>query len=92
MKTDAGARFLDAATIQERLDDVELLERRIAEDPADLVASERLEGIYRRGGDWPKLIQILLDRAEACPSPAENAQILREVAQVYMERLGEQIP
>ena len=40
MNTDAGLRFIDAATIQERIDDVDLLERRLSEDPCTL-AQER---------------------------------------------------
>ena len=40
MTTVAGAKFQDVATLQEQVDDVELLERRLLEDPSDLVASE----------------------------------------------------
>src|SRR5262245_17857068 len=89
MNTDAGVRFIDAATIQERIEDAALLERRLADDPADHLTSAHLEALYRRKGAWSKLIQLLLDRAEHITVARDNAHILLEVATIYLDRLGE---
>lgn len=88
MQTHPRPKFIEAATIQERIDDVDALVARIDDDPADLLASSRLETIFRSDGDWESVIAVLLDRAEHVDD-AEHIELLREVASIYDDKIGD---
>ncbi|MCB9700373.1 MAG: tetratricopeptide repeat protein [Myxococcales bacterium] len=59
-----------------------------AESWSDALRSE-LEGRYRASEDWEHLAELLSFAAEREASPERAAEILREVADLYRERLGD---
>lgn len=82
-------RFLDVQTVQEQLADAPQLEQALADDPADLIAAEQLESIYRSEGNHAELAALLLDRAEMAATPADGAALLVEVAELYRDKLDD---
>ena len=88
MYTSPGQRILDAATVLEQIDDVGVLQRRLADDPGDLIASSQLEAIFRQGEHWDKLVDLLLDRAESL-GEAESVSTLTYVAEIYHRKLAD---
>jgi tetratricopeptide (TPR) repeat protein len=87
-QTNPRPKFIEAATIQERIDDVDALVARIEDDPADLLASSRLETIFHNQGDWESAIALLLDRAEHVDD-AERLELLSETADIYENKVGD---
>ncbi|MGE5183647.1 MAG: tetratricopeptide repeat protein, partial [Acidobacteriota bacterium] len=94
---DEGQRretLLQAAAIwEERLADTsraaELYERVRASDPANHVACERLEAIYRDQQRWTELVELLLERSEASVEVERQIQILHQVARIYEHELDD---
>ncbi|MSP17021.1 MAG: tetratricopeptide repeat protein, partial [Myxococcales bacterium] len=60
-----------------------------AEEPANLDASLRLEGILRAQSDWQKVIELLLERVETRTDIRERITALQLVSAVYEEHLGD---
>ncbi|HKE19803.1 MAG TPA: tetratricopeptide repeat protein, partial [Kofleriaceae bacterium] len=87
--------LLQAAAIwEEKVDDkeraAEVYERVRAIDPANRLASERLEDIYRSQYRWEQLNEILLERVEHTDQQSERIRLLQTVARIYEEELGAQ--
>ncbi len=76
------SKFIDVATVQERLDNHSALESQIHEDPADAAVSDLLEQAYREEGRTEELLQLLLTRAENVATAAERVGVLRQAAEV----------
>ena len=47
-----------------------------------------LEALYRSNAEWSPLARVLLERAEAVTEPSKRAGLLREVAAMYRDQLG----
>src|SRR5690606_18325037 len=77
------------ATVQEQLDDVDALVRRLERDPSDPVAGDLLEAIYARRGEREEIVALLLDRAEATEDPEARAGFLVRAARLYRADLGD---
>ena len=86
---DPAPKFIDVQTVREQLVDAPRLEQQLADDPADVIAAEQLEAIYRAEGEWAELAGLLLDRAEQTVAPADGAQLLVEVATLYRDKLAD---
>ena len=82
-------RFLDAATIQERLDDEQALLGRLEKDPSDPMAGDALEALYQRRGEHEAAIALLLDRAEVADDPAGRAGFLLRAAHLYRTEIAD---
>ncbi len=82
-----AAKFIDAQTIVNRMEDVHAFGARLEDDPGDVLAEARLEAIYRGQGDWDQLIELLIDRAELATGDDEGTAILAEVAAIYETEL-----
>ena len=62
--------------------------RRVLElDPSDAQAHDAIEQLHRQNKDYEGLTGLLLDRLESEEEPSERARILREVAELYEEKL-----
>lgn len=83
--------FRSARIALDELDDhtrgIALLERARACDPDDDEAHGALEALYRASGDHEALIGLLLDRLESETQPEARGAVLRDVAQLYEEKL-----
>ena len=90
----AIALAFEVAELWESLDDsaaaMRVLQRAYeAESDSEALRSE-LEGRYRVGEDWENLAAHLTFTAEREPSPEQAAAIIREVAEIRGEHLGDQ--
>lgn len=65
-------------------------ERVRAAQPGNMIASERLEAIYRAGYHWEQLTEVLLERVEMTEKVSERIDSLGAVARIYEEELGDQ--
>jgi tetratricopeptide (TPR) repeat protein len=82
------------ATWEEKVEDLgaaaEVYERVRAIDNQNVVASERLEAIYRAQYKWAQLTEILLERAGHKDDVREQISLLAQVAKIYEQELGDQ--
>lgn len=65
---------------------------RFAQDPNDTEARGALESIEqesRRLNAWDRVVEVLLARLEAIPVPAQRAQLLCDVAQIFEREVGD---
>ena len=80
-----------AAVWEERVEDLnraaEVYERVRAVQPANAIASERLEAVYRSQHQWEQLNDVLLERVDYAQEPAERIEVLGRVAQVFEQEL-----
>ncbi|HEX6243013.1 MAG TPA: tetratricopeptide repeat protein [Polyangiales bacterium] len=58
-------------------------------DPADAQAHDAIEQLHRSSKDYEGLVSLLLDRLESEPEPEVRARVLREVAELYEDKLGQ---
>ncbi|MEM7605386.1 MAG: tetratricopeptide repeat protein [Myxococcota bacterium] len=81
-----------------RIQDAELSDRAAAGetyaavrevDEGNAIALSGLEEICRRNGDHDGLAELLLERVERVESTAERAAVLREIAELYEESIGD---
>lgn len=79
---DSPAKFIDVATVQERLDNHSALESKISADPADAAAAAQLEMAYQEQGRSEDLLQLLLTRAENVADDGERVSLLRQAAEL----------
>ncbi len=79
-----------------RIQEAELDERQAAAatyerlreiDPDDAIALSGLEELKRQAGDHEGLAELLLERVERVESTSERAGVLREIAELYEDRL-----
>ncbi len=61
----------------------------MAEDPEDARAIDALERLFAGAGQYRELIDILRRRVERTPEPEERVALLRRIAFLYEEQLGE---
>ncbi len=61
----------------------------MAEDPDDLRAIDSLERLFAGAGQYRELIDILRRRVERAPDPDERVALLRRIAFLHEEQLGE---
>ncbi len=64
----------------------------LAEEPEDneaLGAVITIEAAARDAGDAERLIEVLMARAELEPTPAQRASMLRQVAEVFENKIGD---
>ena len=82
-----------------RIQEMELEDRAAAEatykkileiDPEDDIAQIGIEELKRGSGDAEDLVEILLEKAERQEDADERASILREIAQLYEEKLDDE--
>ena len=82
------------ATWEEKVENLdaaaEVYERVRAIDSANVVASDRLEAIYRAQYKWTQLTEILLERAGHRDDVREQISLLSQVAKIYEQELGDQ--
>lgn len=62
----------------------------LAMDPNDEVALAGLEEVRRRAGKFEELLEMLLGRAEAAPTPTERARLMAEIGRIYAREVGDQ--
>jgi golgin subfamily B member 1 len=83
-----------ASTWEEKVEDLTraaaVYERVRASDPANTIASDRLDAIYSQQYKWVELVEVLLERSELRPSVEEQIQILNRVARIYETEIGDQ--
>jgi tetratricopeptide (TPR) repeat protein len=79
---DSPAKFIDVATVQERLDNHSALESKIHADPADAAAAAQLEMAYQEQGRSEDLLELLLTRAENVADDGERVSLLRQAAEL----------
>ncbi|HEY5946714.1 MAG TPA: tetratricopeptide repeat protein [Kofleriaceae bacterium] len=83
-----------ASTWEEKVEDLtraaQVYERVRASDPTNMVASERLEAIYRQQYKWTELVEILLERSELVSEVGEQITLLNQVAKIYENEIGDQ--
>ncbi|MBK9070666.1 MAG: tetratricopeptide repeat protein [Myxococcales bacterium] len=60
------------------------------EAPANLLASERLESIYRSQYRWSELVEVFLTRGEFLADDAQRIALFHETARIYETELGDQ--
>ena len=81
-----------------RIQEMELEDRAAAEatyrkileiDSGDEIAQIGIEELKRAAGDAEELVEILLEKAERQEDPGERASVLREIAQLYEEKLDD---
>lgn len=73
-------------------DDLEGWIERYAEHPGDSAAREAIDGITARAidrEDWDRLIEVLMAEVEVEPTAAGRAALLRRVAEVFEDRIGD---
>ncbi len=82
-----------ATVLEERLDDVDgalaVHLERLEADPTDRSALRALERLHERKEQWEELVDVLRAREAASDDPEEQLAVLRRVAQVQEERLGQ---
>lgn len=59
-------------------------------DPANTIASGRLEAIYRGQYKWEQLNEVLLERVEHTTEQEDRIRTLQQVARIYEQELGDQ--
>jgi tetratricopeptide (TPR) repeat protein len=64
----------------------ERLEAALHDDPLATPVRERLTVLYREGGDWLRLAELLESGARYHDSPREQADVLCEAAAIHLER------
>ncbi|MCE9573275.1 MAG: tetratricopeptide repeat protein [Deltaproteobacteria bacterium] len=83
-----------AATWEEKVENLtaaaQVYERVRAADVGNVIASERLEAIYRAQYKWTELTEVLLERVEQRTDVPEQIQLLNAVAKIYETELGDQ--
>ena len=83
-----------ASTWEEKVEDLtraaQVYERVRASDPANVLASDRLDAIYSQQYKWAELVEVLLERSELRPNVEEQIQILNRVARIYESEIGDQ--
>jgi tetratricopeptide (TPR) repeat protein len=79
-------KFIDVATVHERLDNRAALESQIHADPADPVVGEQLQQAYRDAGRDKELLELLLTRAESVPSDRQRVGLLQQAAHLCAEQ------
>lgn len=83
-----------AATWEEKVEDLnraaQVYERVRGSDPANAIASDRLEAIYRQQYKWAELVEILLERSENVSDVEQQIQLLNQVAKIYETEIGDQ--
>ena len=57
--------------------------------PNHLQAAEALEPLYRQSGDWSQLCAVLNIRLNEASGDGEKGELLRQLAEVYEERLAD---
>lgn len=57
--------------------------------PNHLQAAEALEPLYRQAGEWTKLCEVLNIRLNEATGESEKSELLRQLADVYEERLND---
>jgi tetratricopeptide (TPR) repeat protein len=62
-------------------------DRVLAADPSNQTASVASERIAREGGNWEKVIEILLGRVEFLPELQQRIEVLHAVARTYEQEL-----
>jgi tetratricopeptide (TPR) repeat protein len=80
------------ATTQPDADDLEGWLELAAEHPDDADARAAIDGIEARAinnEDWDRLIEILMGQVEIEPAASGRAALLRRVAEVFEERIGD---
>ncbi len=84
--------FEVARLAAERLDDLELAaamyEALHTADPADREAWEPLAGVYRRLGQWRKLVDLLAEVVDRVDAASERARLRLERVRVLVQELG----
>ncbi len=78
-----SAESSSASERRDREAEAALLERRLQEDPHDIVTSLSLEEIYRDTGDDLRLARLLSARVDILESPVEQVETLWEVAHIH---------
>ncbi len=58
-------------------------EELLAMDPFDVVAQAGIEEVRRRAGKFEELIEMLLARAEAAPTPQHRAKAMADIGKIY---------
>ncbi len=83
-----------AATWEEKVENLDaaaaVYERVRQMEPGNVIASERLEDIYRQQYKWENLNEVLLERVEQRENSSERIEILISVAKIYENELGDQ--
>jgi tetratricopeptide (TPR) repeat protein len=83
-----------AATWEEKLENLPaaatVYERVRQAQQGNVVASERLEAIYRALYKWTELSEVLLERVEHRTDVQQQITILNQVAKIYESELGDQ--
>lgn len=82
-------KFIDSATIQERLGDESGLVERLSADPRDPIAGAQLEALYQSRGDYEGLVTVLIERAEQADSDEERIDALLRAAHLYRTELSD---
>jgi tetratricopeptide (TPR) repeat protein len=67
----------------------QVYERVLQLDPANLLASQELEQLYRQRKSWVKLIDLLLARTEFVGDAPARITLLTQVAEIYEQQLGD---
>ncbi len=87
----AALRLRQAEVLTDRLgraaDAAEILESLIASRPADEAALRLLEQVYRTLDEPQKLAHVLVRRVDAAQDTSAAVDLLREVAEIYSDRL-----
>ena len=58
-------------------------------DPSDAQAHDAIEQLRRTSKDYEGLASLLLDRLESEPEPSSRARVLREVGELYEDKLDQ---
>ncbi|MCC6214783.1 MAG: tetratricopeptide repeat protein [Polyangiaceae bacterium] len=64
-------------------------ERVLAVDPTHQVAFESLERLHTAAGRWEPLVELYLNRLETRETVTEKTDLLRRIAKVFEEQLGD---
>src|SRR5690606_16112748 len=62
----------------------------LAIDPGHVEAFEALERLHTAAGRWENLIELYLNRLDTREDVAERSELLRRIARVFDEQLGDQ--
>ncbi|MHB1846452.1 MAG: tetratricopeptide repeat protein [Deltaproteobacteria bacterium] len=65
------------------------LEKLLERNPGHLEAAEALEGVYARAADWRRLAALLDRLSRELTDPVRRLRVLRELAVVQEQRLGQ---
>lgn len=90
----AAARLSEMATAWQEVGRAyfaaDCYERVLLIAPADAHASEALELFYRSTQEWPVLIDLLSRRAVHVESDRDRAELFREIAEIYEQKLDDE--